>query len=122
MPWIQLFFAAFFEIVWAVAMKYTEGFTQLWPSVGVVAAMIISFVLLAKSIRHIPLGTAYAVWSGIGAAGTAIFGVVLLGEPASLWRIVSLCAIVAGVLGLKLLHKPVAAVDATRTISARKGG
>ncbi len=104
-PWAQLLLAAIFEIVWAVAMPRTEGFTQLWPSVFVIAAMIASFILLGRAIRHIPLGTAYAVWAGIGAAGTAILGVVMLGEPASMWRIVSLCAIVGGVLGLKLLHE-----------------
>ena len=88
--------------------------------------MIISFVLLAFAIRHIPLGTAYAVWSGIGAAGAAICGVILYGEPTSLWRVLSLCAIVAGVLGLKFLHEPdvhrVINDDATQTIDTRKGG
>ena len=108
--WSQLFLAAVFEIVWAVAMPRTDGFTQLWPSVFVIAAMIASFILLGRAIRNIPLGTAYAVWAGIGAAGTAIFGVMMLGESASMWRIVSLCAIVGGVLGLKLLHEPDVAV------------
>lgn len=107
-------------------MKHTDGFTQLWPSIGVVVAMVISFILLACAIRHIPLGTAYAVWAGIGAAGAAICGVILYDEPTSLWRVLSLCAIVAGVLGLKLLHEPdvdgVNDHDATHSSDARKGG
>ena len=107
-------------------MKHTDGFTQLWPSIGVASAMIISFILLACAIRHIPLGTAYAVWAGIGAAGAAIYGVILYDEPTSLWRVLSLCAIVAGVLGLKLLHGQDVDVvndhDATPPGDARKGG
>ncbi len=126
MSWFYLLCAGVFEIVWAVAIMHTDGFTQLWPSIGVVVVMIISFVLLAFAIRHIPLGTAYAVWSGIGAAGAAICGVILYGEPTSLWRVLSLCAIVAGVLGLKFLHEPdvhrVINDDATQTIDTRKGG
>ncbi len=105
LPWTQLFLAAGLEVVWAVAMPQTESFTQLWPSVFVVAAMVASFVLLARAIRTIPLGTAYAVWAGVGAAGTAIVGMLLMGEPSSVWRVVSLCAIVGGVFGLKLLHE-----------------
>lgn len=107
-------------------MKHTDGFTQLWPSIGVVVAMIISFVFFGIAIRHIPLGTAYAVWAGIGAAGAAICGVILYGEPTSLWRVLSLCAIVAGVLGLKLLHEPlvnrVVNDGPSQTSDARKGG
>lgn len=126
MSWFYLLCAGVFEIVWAVAIMHTDGFTQLWPSIGVVVVMIISFVLLAFAIRHIPLGTAYAVWSGIGAAGAAICGVILYDEPTSLWRVLSLCAIVAGVLGLKFLHEPdvhrVINDDATQTIDTRKGG
>ena len=126
MSWIYLLCAGVFEIVWAVTMKHTDGFTQLWPSIGVVSAMIISFILLACAIRHIPLGTAYAVWAGIGAAGAAICGVILYDEPTSLWRVLSLCAIVAGVLGLKLLHGQDVDVvndhDATPPGDARKGG
>ena len=126
MSWIYLLCAGVFEIVWAVAMKHTDGFTQLWPSIGVVVAMVISFILLACAIRHIPLGTAYAVWAGIGAAGAAICGVILYDEPTSLWRVLSLCAIVAGVLGLKLLHGQDVDVvndhDATPPGDARKGG
>jgi quaternary ammonium compound-resistance protein SugE len=126
MSWIYLLCAGVFEIVWAVTMKHTDGFTQLWPSIGVASAMIISFILLACAIRHIPLGTAYAVWAGIGAAGAAICGVILYDEPTSLWRVLSLCAIVAGVLGLKLLHGQDVDVvndhDATPPGDARKGG
>jgi quaternary ammonium compound-resistance protein SugE len=126
MSWIYLLCAGVFEIVWAVTMKHTDGFTQLWPSIGVASAMIISFILLACAIRHIPLGTAYAVWAGIGAAGAAICGVILYDEPTSLWRVLSLCAIIAGVLGLKLLHGQDVDVvndhDATPLGDARKGG
>jgi quaternary ammonium compound-resistance protein SugE len=126
MSWIYLLCAGVFEIVWAVTMKHTDGFTQLWPSIGVASAMIISFILLACAIRHIPLGTAYAVWAGIGAAGAAICGVILYDEPTSLWRVLSLCAIIAGVLGLKLLHGQDVDVvndhDATPPGDARKGG
>ncbi len=126
MSWIYLLCAGVFEIVWAVAMKHTDGFTQLWPSIGVIIAMSISFVLLGFALRHIPLGTAYAVWAGIGAAGAAICGVIFYGEPATLWRVLSLCAIVAGVLGLKLLHgQDVDGVndhDPTHASNARKGG
>ena len=126
MSWIYLLCAGVFEIVWAVTMKHTDGFTQLWPSIGVASAMVISFIFLGIAIRHIPLGTAYAVWAGIGAAGAAICGVILYDEPTSLWRVLSLCAIVAGVLGLKLLHGQDVDVvndhDATPPGDARKGG
>ena len=126
MSWIYLLCAGVFEIVWAVTMKHTDGFTQLWPSIGVVVAMVISFIFLGIAIRHIPLGTAYAVWAGVGAAGAAICGVILYDEPTSLWRVLSLCAIVVGVLGLKLLHGQDVDVvndhDATPPGDARKGG
>ena len=107
-------------------MKHTDGFTQLWPSIGVVVAMVISFIFLGIAIRHIPLGTAYAVWAGIGAAGAAICGVIFYDEPTSLWRVLSLCAIIVGVLGLKFLYEPdvdgVNDHDATHSNDARKGG
>lgn len=106
MAWIQLIGASLFEIAWAVSIGFTAGFTRVWPSLGVIAAMIASFALLALAIRRIPLGTAYAVWSGLGASGTAVCGVLFLGEPLTLWRFVSLCAIIAGVLGLKFLQEP----------------
>lgn len=106
MAWIQLFIAALFEVAWAVGITFTEGFTKVWPSIAVVVATIMSFALLARALRRIELGTAYAVWTGIGAAGTATLGVILLNEPLTLARVISLCAIIAGVLGLKFLHEP----------------
>lgn len=102
MSWSILFLAGLFEVAWAVGLKYTEGFTRLWPSVGTVAAMAVSFYLLAVAMRSLPLGTAYAVWVGIGAVGTAILGIVLFGEPANAGRLVSLGLILAGIIGLKL--------------------
>jgi quaternary ammonium compound-resistance protein SugE len=103
MAWIILVIAAGFEIAWAIGLKYTDGFTRLWPTVGTVLAMIISVVLLGLAVKSLPVGTAYAVWTGIGAVGTAILGIVLLGEPASAGRLVSLSLIVAGIVGLKLV-------------------
>ena len=102
MSWPSLFLAGLFEVAWAVGLKYTQGFTRLWPSVGTVAAMGVSFYLLAMAMRGLPLGTAYAVWVGIGAVGTAILGIVLFGEPANAGRLVSLGLILAGIVGLKL--------------------
>jgi len=105
MHWTMLFFAAALEIVWAAGLKYTEGFTRLWPSVGVGAAMAGSMFLLALAARGLPIGTAYAVWTGIGAAGTAIAGIILFHESASALRLVCIALIVTGVLGLKFLAK-----------------
>ncbi|NLC61657.1 MAG: quaternary ammonium compound efflux SMR transporter SugE [Gammaproteobacteria bacterium] len=102
MSWTILFLTGLFEVAWAVGLKYTEGFTRLWPSVGTLAAMALSFYLLAAAMRSLPLGTAYAVWVGIGAIGTAILGIVLFNEPASAGRLVSLGLILAGIIGLKL--------------------
>ena len=102
MNWILLLVAGLFEIGWAIGLKYTEGFTRLWPSVGTLAAMIISIGLLGIAMKSLPVGTAYAVWVGVGAVGTAITGIVLLGESANTLRIVSLGVIVAGIIGLKL--------------------
>ena len=102
MSWTILFFAGLFEVAWAVGLKYTEGFTRLWPSVGTVVAMAVSFYLLAVAMRTLPLGTAYAVWVGVGAVGTAILGIVLFNEPANAGRLVSLGLILAGIIGLKL--------------------
>lgn len=101
MHWTLLLVAAGFEIAWAVGLKYTDGFTRLWPSVGVVVALITSVGLLALAARGLPLGTAYAVWTGIGAAGTAIAGVLLFGESVAFARLTCLTLIVAGVVGLK---------------------
>jgi len=102
MPWVILVLAGLFEIGWAIGLKYTEGFTRLWPSVWTVAAMIVSLALLGLAMKSLPVGTSYAVWVGVGAVGTAILGIVLLGEPASAGRIASLALIVAGIVGLKL--------------------
>ncbi len=103
MNWILLFVAGLMEIVWAVGMKYSNGFTRLWPTLITLIGMIASFVLLALAMRSIPLGTAYAVWTGIGAMGTVIFGMVFLNEPASILRILCLVLIFSGIAGLKLL-------------------
>jgi quaternary ammonium compound-resistance protein SugE len=105
MHWTLLFLAAAFEIVWAVGLKSTAGFTRLWPSVGVGAAMVVSMALLAVAARGLPIGTAYAVWTGIGAVGTAIAGLVLFHESASPARLACLALIVVGVVGLKFLAK-----------------
>jgi quaternary ammonium compound-resistance protein SugE len=102
MHWIILVLAGLFEIGWAIGLKYTEGFTRFWPTLGTVAAMGVSLGLLGIAMRSLPVGTAYAVWVGVGAVGTAILGIVLLGEPANAGRIVSLALIVAGIVGLKL--------------------
>lgn len=102
MPWLMLLVAGLFEVVWAIGLKYTEGFTRFWPSVGTVAAMVASVGLLGLAMRTVPVGTAYAVWTGIGAVGTVVLGMVLLGEPASVTRLVCVGLIVAGIVGLKL--------------------
>lgn len=101
--WAMLVVAGVLEVVWALGLKYSDGFTRLVPSVIVVAGAAASFWLLAVAMRVLPAGTAYAVWVGIGAAGTAVFGMLLLGEPASVARVACIGLIVAGVLGLKLL-------------------
>lgn len=102
MSWIILVLAGLLEIGWAIGLKYTEGFTRLWPTIGTVAAMVTSIVLLGVAMKSLPVGTAYAVWVGIGAVGTAILGIVLLGEPSNPGRLISLGLIVAGIIGLKL--------------------
>ena len=102
MNWFVLLVAGLLEVAWAIGLKYTEGFTRLWPTVGTVASMVASVVLLGIAMKSLPVGTAYAVWVGIGAVGTAILGMVLLGESANTGRLVSLGLIVAGVIGLKL--------------------
>ncbi len=102
MPWLYLLIAAVFEIGWAVGLKTTAGFTRLWPTVFTVLGMLASFVCLARAVRDIPVGTGYAVWTGIGAAGTAVLGIVLFGESAAWPRLACLGLIVAGVVGLKL--------------------
>jgi quaternary ammonium compound-resistance protein SugE len=102
LAWFILLLAGLFEIVWAIGLKYTDGFTRLWPTVGTVLAMVISIVLLGLAVKTLPLGTAYAVWTGIGAVGTATLGILLLGEPATAGRLISLSLIVAGIISLKL--------------------
>jgi quaternary ammonium compound-resistance protein SugE len=108
MAWFQLILAGLLEIVWAIGLKYTDGFTKLWPSVVTLIAMFLSFGLLSHAIKHIPIGTAYAVWTGIGAVGVAIVGMILLGEPRSIARIACILVIVLGIMGLKMLsdHQP----------------
>lgn len=102
MPWFYLFLAGLLEIGWAIGLKYTNGFTRLWPSVGTAVAMAASFFLLSLSLKSIPIGTAYAIWTGIGAAGTAALGMIFFNEPREVARIVCLVMIVAGTVGLKL--------------------
>lgn len=102
MPWIFLLVAALFEVAWAVGLKFTEGFTRPWPTVGTVVALVVSFVFLGLAARTIPISTAYPVWTGVGAAGTVIIGMLLLGDPASARRLLCVGLILAGVVGLKL--------------------
>ena len=101
--WLILLVAGFCEVGWAVGLKYTEGFSRLWPSVGTLAAMVASVVLLGWSLKVLPLGTAYAVWTGVGAVGTALLGMVLFGESREVARLVCIGLIVAGIVGLKLV-------------------
>ncbi len=101
MAWVSLFVASLFEIVWAVGLKSTQGLTKFWPSVFTVAAMAVSFVLLALAIRTIPVGTGYAIWTGIGALGTAAVGMMFFSEPVTVWRLTFLLLIAVGVIGLK---------------------
>lgn len=103
MAWIVLLVAGLFEVGWAVGLKYTEGFTRLWPSLGTLLAMAVSLGLLGIALRTLPLGTAYAVWTGVGTVGTAALGVWLFGEPADAPRLLCIGLIVAGIAGLKLL-------------------
>lgn len=103
MAWVILIVAGLFEIGWAVGLKYTEGFTRLWPSVATAAAMIVSLVLLGLALKDLPIGTAYAVWTGVGAVGTAILGIYLFGDPANFARLACIGLIVAGIIGLKLV-------------------
>ncbi len=102
MNWMILVLAGLFEIGWAIGLKYTQGFTRLWPTVGTVLAMLISVGLLGIAMKALPVGTAYAVWVGVGAIGTAILGIVLFGEPANTGRLISLALILVGIVGLKL--------------------
>jgi len=102
MTWVILFVAGLLEIGWAVGLKYADGFTRLWPSVATVVSLIGSMGLLAVALRTLPLGTAYAVWTGIGTVGTAVLGIVLFREPATAMRLACIALIVAGIVGLRL--------------------
>jgi quaternary ammonium compound-resistance protein SugE len=103
MAWFTLFVAGLMEIAWAIGLKYTEGFTRLVPSVLTLAAMAASMALLGLALKTLPIGTAYAVWTGIGAVGTAVLGIMLFGEPATVMRLACIGLIVAGIVGLKLV-------------------
>ncbi|GAC25274.1 MAG: quaternary ammonium compound-resistance protein SugE [Alteromonadaceae bacterium] len=102
MNWIILIIAGLFEVVWAIGLKYSDGFSKLWPSIFTLVAMAISFGLLSIAMKSLPAGTAYAVWVVIGLIGTAIVGIVMLNEPLNFWRVLSLITITLGVIGLKL--------------------
>jgi len=102
MDWIYLVVAGLFECGWAIGIKYTVGFSKLVPSLLTIAAMVISFWLLSAAMKTIPIGTAYAVWTGVGAVGVAILGIILFGEPRNIMRIICLLLIISGIVGLKL--------------------
>jgi quaternary ammonium compound-resistance protein SugE len=103
MAWLWLTLAGLLEIVWAIGLKYTDGFSRLWPSLGTGAAMVVSLAFLGLALKDLPVGTAYAVWTGIGAIGTVILGIILFGEPATAARLACVGLIVAGIVGLKLV-------------------
>jgi len=103
MAWVLLFLAGLLEVAWAVGLKYTDGFTRPWPTAATLVAMVGSVVLLAIAVRTLPLGTAYAVWTGIGTAGAVLLGIVLFNEPATLARLFFVGLIVAGIVGLKMV-------------------
>jgi len=102
MPWILLILAGLFEIAWAVGLKFTHGFTRLWPTVGTVATLAISVALLGSAAKSLPIGTAYAVWTGIGAAGTVVCGIIFFGDSATVMRLACVGLILVGVIGLKV--------------------
>jgi len=102
MAWVILVLAGLFETGWAIGLKFTEGFTRLWPTIWTILAMIVSLWLLGFAIKSLPVGTAYSIWVGVGAVGTVILGIVLLGEPANAGRLISIAFIIAGIIGLKL--------------------
>lgn len=106
MVWIILVIAGLFEIGWAIGLKYTDGFTRLWPTVWTVLAMIVSLWLLGIAVKSLPVGTAYTVWMGVGAVGTVILGIVLFGESANPARLISIALIIAGIIGLRLATPP----------------
>ena len=102
MAWVILVLAGLFEVGWAIGLKYTAGFTRLWPTIWTILAMSISLWLLGIAVKSLPVGTAYSIWVGVGAVGTVILGIVLLGEPANAARLISVTLIIAGIIGLKL--------------------
>lgn len=102
MTWVILFVAGLFEVGWAIGLKYTEGFTRLWPTVWTALTMIVSLWLLGIAMKTLPVGTAYAVWVGVGAVGTVVLGILLFNEPANAARMISVGLIIAGIIGLKL--------------------
>lgn len=104
MNWVILFIAGLLEVGWAIGLKYTDGFTKFWPTVGTVTSLVASFLLLGLALKTLPVGTAYAIWVGIGAVGTAFLGVLLFGESVGALKLVSLGLICAGLVGLKLSH------------------
>ncbi len=104
MPWLHLIIAGLLEVAWAVGLKQTEGWTRLWPSVITALLMIASFFFLSLALRSLPIGTAYAIWTGIGAVGTALVGILVFGEPRTAARLVCIVLIVAGIVGLKLTN------------------
>lgn len=104
MAWLYLLVAGLLEVGWAIGLKYTDGFTRLWPTVGTVISMILSVGFLGLALKTLPVGTGYAVWTGIGTVGTVILGIALLGEPATVMRLACVGLIVAGIIGLKLSH------------------
>jgi quaternary ammonium compound-resistance protein SugE len=104
MPWIYLLIAGLFEIGWAIALKYTEGLTKLWPTIFTVTSMAISVALLGVALKNLPVGTAYTIWTGIGALGTVFFGIYLFGEPATTTKFFCVSLILAGIVGLKLIQ------------------
>lgn len=103
MAWLYLLIAGLMEVAWAIGLKYTDGFTRLWPTVATVTAMIVSLAFLGLALKTLPVGTAYAVWTGIGAVGVAVLGIVLFGESAAAARLACIALIVAGIVGLKLV-------------------
>jgi quaternary ammonium compound-resistance protein SugE len=103
MAWTYLFLAGLFEIGWAIGLKYTEGFSKPLPSLLTASCMVVSLVLLALALKTLPVGTAYAIWTGIGAVGTALLGILLFGDPATAARLVSIAVIVSGIIGLKFV-------------------
>ncbi len=102
MAWVILIVAGLFEVSWAVGLKYSEGLTRLWPTLATAATLVVSMILLAVAMRSLPLGTAYTVWTGIGAIGTVVLGILLFGEPATASRLACIALILVGILGLKL--------------------